>query len=317
MAVIPLNKLLIFTKDADKYAALIEAAALPQLEITATTDLTAAAELVADCNILLAEPPLANEILDSAERLKWMQSNWAGIDSLCQQGLRRDYQLTTVKDIFGALISEYVMTYLFALERRIFDMRSNQLKKRWQPKPYRLSADITLGIIGLGSIGRHVAETARQFGIRVTGLNRTGNACAGVETVYTQDRLAEFLAEPDYIVLALPYTELTRHFVNADVLQMMKSTAVLMNVGRGSVVDEKDLVTALQTGVIGAAVLDVFETEPLPAQSPLWTMPNVYITPHFAAASFPEDVVEIFIDNYHRFLQSEPLLHLINFERGY
>jgi len=215
------------------------------------------------------------------------------------------------------LISEYVMTYLFALERRVFDMRENQLQKRWQPKPYRLSADLTLGIIGLGSIGRHVAETARRFGIRVTGLNRSGEACAGVETVYTQDRLAEFLAEPDYIVLALPYTANTRHFVNQDVLSMMKPTSVLMNVGRGSVVNEADLVKALETGVIGAAVLDVFETEPLPEQSPLWSMPNVYITPHFAAASFPEDVVGIFIDNYQRFIEREPLSHLIDFERGY
>lgn len=312
-----MNKLLILTKDAEKYAALIETADLPQLEILATTDLADAAELVADCNILLAEPPMASEILNSAGRLEWMQSNWAGIDALCRDGLRRNYQLTTVKDIFGPLISEYVMTYLFALERRIFDMRTNQLKKHWQPKPYRLSAEITLGIIGLGSIGRHVAETAQRFGIRVIGLNRSGAACAGVDTVYTQEGLADFLAEPDYVVLALPSTAKTRHFVNAEVLSMMKSTSVLMNVGRGSVVNEADLVTALDTGVIGAAVLDVFETEPLPVQSPLWSMPNVYITPHFAAASFPEDVIGIFVDNYQRFLEHEPLMHLIDFERGY
>lgn len=312
-----MNKLLILTKDAEKYAALIETADLPQLEIFATTDLADAAGLVADCNILLAEPPMASEILNSAGRLEWMQSNWAGIDALCRDGLRRNYQLTTVKDIFGPLISEYVMTYLFALERRIFDMRTNQLQKHWQPKPYRLSSDITLGIVGLGSIGRHVAETARRFGIRVTGLNRTGAACECVETVYTQEHLADFLAELDYVVLALPSTAKTRHFVNAEVLSMMKSTSVLMNVGRGSAVNEDDLVTALDTGVIGAAVLDVFETEPLPVQSPLWSMPNVYITPHFAAASFPEDVIGIFVDNYQRFLEHEPLMHLIDFERGY
>lgn len=312
-----MNRLLILAQDATAYTPLVEAAGLGQLEIVAATRQGKALALVADCNIILGEPPLIAAVLASANRLEWVQSSWAGVDRLCRAELRRDYVLTGVKDIFGALISEYVMTYLFALERRIFTMRTNQLQKRWQPRPYRLAKDITVGIIGLGSIGRHVARTARGFGIRVTGLNRSGRPCDGVEEVYSRENLSQFLAEPDYLVLTLPDTPQTRHFINADVLAMMKSSVVLINVGRGSVINETDLVTALQQGQIGAAVLDVFETEPLPEDSPLWHLPNVYVTPHFAAVSFPQDVVNIFVENYHRFSQQESLLHQIDFERGY
>lgn len=312
-----MNKLLILTQDAEKYAPQVELVGLSQLEIVHASEIEAAAQLAVDCNIILGEPPLVSEILNSAGKLEWVQSSWAGIDRLCHPGMRRDYVLTGVKGIFGALISEYVLSYLFALERRIFDMRANQLEKHWRPLPYRLLKEINLGIVGLGSIGQYLAHTAGQLGIRVTGLNRSGQDCAAVEQVYTADRLAAFLANLDYIVLTLPETPATRHFVNADVLGMMKPSAVLINVGRGSIVNEKDLVAALQQGAIGAAVLDVFASEPLPQGSALWGMPNVYVTPHSAAASFPEDVISIFCENYLRFLRRETLLHQIDFELGY
>jgi len=225
--------------------------------------------------------------------------------------------LTGVKDIFGALITEYVMAYVFALERNMFAMREDQAHKSWNPRPYRPAKDITLGIIGLGSIGQQLAKTAAGFGFRVIGLNRSGKACDAVEKTYTETKLAAFLAEPDYLVLTLPDTPKTRHFINSDSLAMMKSSAVLINVGRGSIINEDDLVNALQQQQIAGAVLDVFETEPLPGDSLLWELPNVYVTPHVAAASFPQDVVEIFVENYGRFNSGEPLLHLIDFERGY
>lgn len=312
-----MNKLLILTPDAEKYLPLIEAAGLPQLRVFCATETEGASDLIASCNIFLAEPRLASTILESASQLKWLQSTWAGVDSLCQAGIRRDYVLTGLKDIFGPLISEYVMGYLFALERHVFKMQSNQLDKRWQPLPYRPSGKISLGIVGLGSIGRQVARAARLFGIPVIGLNRSGKPCSEVQEVFTADNLAGFLETPDYLVITLPDTQETRHFIDADFLKMMKSSAVLINVGRGNVVNENDLAQALESGVIGGAVLDVFETEPLPGESPLWSLPNVYITPHVAAVSFPEDVVRIFSENYSRFLQDESLLNLIDFERGY
>jgi len=312
-----MNRLLILAEDADKYSALVEAASLPQLDIVAASGPEEALPLVTGCNIILGEPGLIDAVLSAANQLEWVQSSWAGVDRLCHSDLRQDYVLTGVKGIFGALISEYVMTYLFALERRIFDMHGNQFEKRWQPMPYRLAKDVTLGIVGLGSIGRHIARVAQCYGLRVIGLNRSGKSCDGVEKVFTSENQDQFLAQSDYVVLTLPDTPQTRHFVNADILAMMKSSATLINVGRGSIINEPDLVTALQQGQIASAVLDVFETEPLPADSLLWSLPNVYVTPHIAAASFPEDVVAIFVDNYDRFIQQRPLMHVIDFERGY
>jgi phosphoglycerate dehydrogenase-like enzyme len=311
------NRLLILSVDAAKYHTLIKAADLPQLDIRSARDVASAKQVIADCNIIIGDPPLLAEVISSAEKLQWLQSSWAGVDQLCRPGLRRDYVLTGVKGIFGPLISEYVMTYLFALERRVFAMRNNQLEKHWKPFSYRASREITLGIIGLGSIGSQLAQTARHFGIRVTGLNRSGKPCDDVEKVYTADELSVFLETPDYVVLTLPDTRQTRHFINADVLKMMKPSTVLINVGRGSIINEDHLVDALHNGVIGGAVLDVFESEPLVQDNPLWQMPNVYVTPHNAAISFPEDVVEIFAGNYHRFLQQETLLNVVNFDLGY
>ena len=296
---------------------MIEAANLPQLKIVAASGAEEALSLVTDCNIILGEPGLIDAVLSAANQLEWLQSSWAGVDLLCHSDLRQDYVLTGVKGIFGSLISEYVMTYLFALERRIFDMRDNQLEKHWQPMPYRLAKDVTLGIVGLGSIGRHVAQVAQCYGLRIIGLNRGGKPCDGVEKVFTSENQDQFLAQSDYVVLTLPDTPQTRHFINADMLAMMKSSATLINVGRGSIINEPDLVTALQQGQIASAVLDVFETEPLPKDSLLWSLPNVFVTPHFAAASFPEDVVAIFVENYDRFIQHKPLMHVIDFKRGY
>jgi phosphoglycerate dehydrogenase-like enzyme len=203
------------------------------------------------------------------------------------------------------------------LERRVMEMRANQLKKIWQPLNYRLSKDISMGIIGLGSIGRCLARTARHFGISVSGLNRSGKPCDDVGVVYTRDSIADFLATVDYVVVTLPDTADSRNFIDAGALSMMKSSAVLINVGRGPVVSEPDLVHALRQGIIGGAVLDVFAAEPLPVDSPLWAMPNVFITPHNAAVSFAEDIVAIFEQNYRRFVRQEPLRHLIDFEAGY
>jgi len=312
-----LNKLLILSAEAEKYYSLIREADLQQLEIKAASDTDSARELIAGCNIVLGDPPLLSEVLASANSLAWMQSAWAGVEQLCRPGLRRDYVLTNAKGIFGPQISEYVMTYLFAFERRVFSMRSNQLNQRWKPLEYRPAKEITLGIIGLGSIGRELALTARNFGIRVIGLNRSGKPSEEVDTVYTVEDLADFLKEPDYVVLTLPATAQTKHLIHADMLKLMKPSAVLINVGRGNSINEADLVWALNEGVIGGAVLDVFDKEPLARDSQLWKLDNVFITPHTSAISFPADIGDIFIGNYHRFVQRNPLRHVVDFELGY
>lgn len=312
-----MNYLLILAADAKKYQTIIKAANLQNLEIRVARDLASARGLIDGCNIILGEPSLVSKVLAFTGPLHWVQSTWAGVDRLCAPGLRRDYVLTGVKDVFGPLISEYVMTYLFALERQVFSMRTNQSNRNWQALPYRPARDIKLGIVGLGSIGRHLAHTARFFGLQVTGLNRSGRSCDDVERVYTAKHLAGFLNELDYVVLTLPDTPGTRQLFDAGVFRLMKPSAVLMNVGRGSIVNEEDLAAALHDGIIGAAVLDVFANEPLPVDSPLWQMPGVYVTPHNAATSFTEDIVGVFVSNYQRFLHNKDLKYVIDFDLGY
>ncbi|MCW8925769.1 MAG: D-2-hydroxyacid dehydrogenase [Xanthomonadales bacterium] len=313
----PANKLLILSANGADYADLVEAANLPGLEILAAVNTDHAAHHLCECNIILGDPRMVSEVLDRAPRLEWVQSMWAGVESLCVDGLRRDYVLTGVKDVFGSQMTEYVIAYLFGLERGVFQVRKNQLQRRWQQIPYRHSRDITVGMIGLGSIGRHIAGELRQLGLRVTGLSRTGAACDEVEAVFDHEGMEAFLSEPDYLVLSLPDTTHTKGFIDAGKLRMMKPTAVLINVGRGNTIVERDLVEALRDGIVGGAVLDVFEKEPLDKDSPLWEMPNVFVTPHHAALSFPEDISEIFIRNYHRFVRREPLLHVVDFDEGY
>jgi phosphoglycerate dehydrogenase-like enzyme len=310
------NRLLILSAEAAAYHRLIRPADLQHLDIHLATDAQAAAPLVSACNIILGDPPLVGEVLQKAASLQWVQSTWAGVDALCRQGQRRDYVLTGARDVFGPQMSEYMICYLLMLERRVPEMLQNQRQKRWKPFRYRPAGEITLGIIGLGSIGAQLAKTARHFGIRVIGMNRTGKACEHVDKVYTQDD-GEFFRRPDYIISTLPDTRETRRFLNADRFALMKPSAVLMNVGRGASVNEQHLVEALRKGVIGGAVLDVFEQEPLPQDSPLWSLPNVYVTPHIAALSFPSDIAAIFIGNYHRFLRGQPLRHTIDFGAGY
>jgi len=311
------NKLLVLSEDASDYALLLADADLPQLEVTMAIDVESAAAQIAGCNIILGNPQLVSAVLGLADNLEWVQSSWAGVNLLCKPDLRKDYVLTGVKDVFGPPMSEYVFGYLFAFERRVFSMRSNQLDRRWEPLPYRPASEISLGIVGLGSIGRHLARTARHFGIRVTGMSRSGRPCDDVDRVYTPEDSTEFFSGLDYVVIVLPDTTETRDFINTETFGMMKDSTVLINVGRGNAVNEPDLVRALRQGGIGGAVLDVFAEEPLAQDSPLWTLPNVYITPHNAATSFPKNIAGIFAENYHRFLRNESLLYKVDFELGY
>ena len=267
--------------------------------------------------VALAKPALLAQVINDMPNLRWVQSTFAGVDPLLREGLRRDYRLTGVKDVFGPLMSEYVFGQIIALERQFEALRAAQRERRWQPRPYRGLTGLTLGVAGLGSIGRHIAATGRHFGMRVLGYRRRPGEVEGVERVYAGDQFRAFLAEPDYVVLILPATAESRHLVDSAALAAMRPEAWLINVGRGAVVDEAALAEALRRGRIGGAVLDVFEQEPLPAESPLWGLDDCIVTPHVAAESFPSDIVAIFLENWRRYRAGETLQHGIDFERGY
>ena len=311
------NKLLILSEDSKLYAEMITELDFYDLDFIACDTVEDAKKYLEDCNIILGEPARIASVLDAAKKLQWIQSTWAGTDALLSPTQRTDYVLTGVKDVFGSQISEYVFAYILALERNIFEVYGNQKDRVWKKIPYEGLYDRLIGICGLGSIGRHIAKIAGNFGMKVWGYKRTYEEVAEVDRVFGETDFREFLAKPDYIIITLPDTPKTFHLFDYDVFLAMKNSSVLINVGRGSVVNENSLIRALEEKLIGGAILDVFEKEPLPQESPLWSLPNVIITPHNSATSFPKDIIKIFTENYHRFVEKKPFQHVIEFSRGY
>jgi phosphoglycerate dehydrogenase-like enzyme len=312
------NRLLILSRSAAVYAGLIKDLRLPDLEIAACKTAGEASAYVDRCTIILGEPSRIARVVEGAKALKWVQSTFAGVEELLRTGgARSDYILTGVKGVFGPFMSEYVVGYLLALERHFFAAYRNQQDRTWRRLPYKSLRGRLIGICGFGSIGRHLARTADHFGLRVWGYKRTAETVPEAERVFTGPEFDEFLSQPDYIVNTLPSTPATVRLFDDAAFRAMKTTAVLINIGRGDAVVEEALIRALQQGLIGGAVLDVFEKEPLPESSPLWTLPNVVITPHNSGFSFPGDIVALFAENYRRFSKGDSLLHRVDFERGY
>ncbi|MFM4702948.1 D-2-hydroxyacid dehydrogenase [Aeromonas bivalvium] len=309
--------LLLLSQDNAHYQRLLQAARLPHLRILRADTPAEAESLIGEAHILLAEPARAKPLLAKASRLSWLQSSYAGVDVLLDSRCRRDYQLTNVRGIFGPLMSEYVFGQLLSLTRQLPRYREQQAQRIWQSHPYQGLKGKTLLILGTGSIGQHIAQTGRHFGMRVLGVSRSGHERAGFDEVYQLAALNRLLGQSDVVVSVLPATRETHHLFTRERFAHFKPQSILFNVGRGSAVHTQDLLDALAAGKLAHAVLDVFEQEPLPGDSPLWSTPNLTLTPHNSAYSFPEDVAQIFVRNYIRFLDGQPLDGRIDFDKGY
>ena len=303
------HKLLILAQDKKKYHALIEEA---QLDGLAIIDQPAD-----DVDIVLGEPSLIKAALASLPALGWAQSIWAGIEPLVGPASRRDYILTNARGVFGELMSEYVMGYLLAHERKIFQRHEAQMNKQWEDSDTGTLRGKTIGLLGVGSIGAEVALTAKFFGMNVRGYTRDSETSAHVDSYFHGEDLLKFANGLDYLVNILPNTNDTRKIINADLLNVLPSHALVINVGRGPAVDESALLDALNQNKIAGAVLDVFEQEPLPKDHPFWTTPNLLMTFHTAAPSLAEDITNIFIENYELLLEGKPLKYRVDFEKGY
>jgi phosphoglycerate dehydrogenase-like enzyme len=312
-----LNNLIILSKNADEYCSLLEAEHLPDLNIIKTATNPDQIASGSPCNILLGDTTLVSLVLHKLPQLRWVQTTWAGVEPLLKQGLRRDYQLTNARTVFGPLMSEYVFAYLLLHERRILQRYEAQKNKVWDASITGSLRGKTIGLLGVGSIAVHLASTAKQFGMRVRGYSRSSRGCKDVDQYFHSADLKEFVIGLDYLVNSLPNTQETRHLVNSEMLGWLPSHAVFVNVGRGSTVDESALATALSKGLIAGAVLDVFEQEPLPKEHVFWKTPNLFITSHTSAPSLPIDLALLFIENYYRYSQNLPLHYLVDFDRGY
>jgi phosphoglycerate dehydrogenase-like enzyme len=276
-----------------------------------------AAARASQFDVALGEPSLIAQLLPRMTALRWAQATWAGVEPLLNPSLRRDYVLTNARGVFGGMMSEYVFAYLLAHQRRLLEKLAAQRAGRWDPSPSGTLRGKQLGLLGVGTIGAAVARTAKHFGMRVKGYTRASEGCADVDAYFHGDDCARFASDLDYLVGVMPATAGTRHVVNEAFLAALPARAVFVNPGRGGVVDEAALAAALQEGRLAAAVLDVFQEEPLPPDHIFWRLPNVIITSHTAAVSLPPDIAPVFIDNYRRLVRGEPLRYQVDFEQGY
>lgn len=265
---------------------------------------------------------MPREAVQHAPRLRWIHSTAAGVDQLLYpEVLDREIMVTTSSGIHHSLV-EHVLAVLLALTRRLHIAMRNQIQHRWERSQRIMGDEIagqTLGILGLGAIGTELATKADALGMRVIGTKRTPAQIPGVERVLPPAGLAEVLRAADAVVIALPLTPATRGLIGERELRAMKSTAVLINVGRGPIVQEPALVQALREQWIAGAALDVFEVEPLPADSPFYAMENVIVTPHVSGTSpyYMDRAVPVFSENLASYLQGRPLRNLVDKGRGY
>jgi D-2-hydroxyacid dehydrogenase (NADP+) len=247
--------------------------------------------------------------LRDAPRLSWLHTFSAGVDHPWFQALRKQgIRLTTSSGAHAAPIAHTVMLYLLALTRGLPAWLDAQRRSAWERHPLRDLQGLVMGVVGLGPIGLEVARLGAALRMRVVGVRRRPRGDEPCET-WPLARLDELIAKADALVLALPLTDETHHLLDARRIALIKPSALLVNVGRGALVDEPALAVALASGRLGGAGLDVFEVEPLPQGSPLWSLPNVIVTPHNSGDT-PGNLdraTEIFLDNLARFGRGEPL----------
>lgn len=277
----------------------------------------------------------------AAPNLRWVQCHYAGIDSLVNHPIwDSGVVITSASGIHSTIIAQYVFTQILFWAGRVptwieKQSLSNWSKNRWDDYLPSALRDQTIGILGYGSIGREIARIAKTgFGMQVLAtkfdakrLEDDGFILPGsgdpsgemVDRIYPWAATKSMVTECDYVIVTVPLTADTRNMVDEGLLRAMKPTGVLINIARGEIVNQGDLIKALNRNWIGAAGLDVFETEPLPADSPLWKMKNVLITPHISGfnPNYDDLVTDVFVENLRRYLAGEPLLNVVNRERGY
>ncbi len=274
----------------------------------------ASGEVPAGAEILLADPGLVAGRLHSVAGLRWVQSTWAGVDALTSTSLPEGVILTRAVGVFGPQMAEFVFGHLLAFTQHVPDRIAD---RTWNPVPPDRLAGSTIGIVGTGSIGTHLAAVAAALGLRTIGFNRSGSPVVGFERVEVASRLPECAPDIDHLVVGLPATAETRSLIGSAVLERIGPGATLVNVGRGATVDLDAVRSALDGGRLSWAVLDVTDPEPLPTPHPLWSHERCVVTSHTAAVSRPSDIVGLFEDNLARFRRREPLRGRVDLERGY
>ncbi len=252
--------------------------------------------------------------------LRWVQTMAAGGGAQVKAAKLSDDELsrvvfTTSAGVHGGTLAEFALFGVLAGAKDLFRLQSLQRAREWPGRwAMKEISEQTVLIVGLGGIGSETARLLKAFGATVLGVKRTAEPVDHVDEVHTDAALPDLIARADAMVITLPGTDATTRLINRELLAAAKPGLVVVNVGRGTVVDEPALVDALRSGIVSSAYLDVFATEPLPADSPLWSMPNVLVSPHTAALSLAEDrrIAELFADNLRRYLDGSPLRNVVD-----
>ena len=309
------------TLSADELAR-IQALA-PDMRLLVTTDRQAIEDALATIEIAVKQFPQA--LMPQAPHLRWFQQWGAGADWLLDhpEVAASALMVTTGSGVHAIPISEHILAYLFAFARALPQAIRGQTQRVWQQPEWSRIFELagkTMVLIGVGAIGERTALMANGLGMRVLGVRQNADVSTpGVEAMFAPEALLEVLPQADFVVITAPLTEATRGLIGEAELQAMKTTAYIVNIGRGGVIDEPALVRALQAGRLAGAGLDVFASEPLPPDSPLWAMENVIITGHYAGATpiYDERAMAIFLDNLRRYRAGEPLRNVVDKALGY
>jgi D-2-hydroxyacid dehydrogenase (NADP+) len=268
------------------------------------------------------------DLVPSLTRLQWVQVPAAGVGHLLSdEVIASPIVVTSARGVRARAIAEHVMGVTLAIARQLHTAIRRQVSHTWaldeieESRAIRTLKGARMGIIGLGSIGAEIASIAGPFGMRVSGIRKRVDQPLppGVEEVMSPEQLNELLSKSDVVVLSAPLTRETRAFIGHDALNHVKRGALLVNIGRGKLVDDEAVVAALQDGRLGGAALDVFTDEPLEPSSPYWDLPNVIVTPHMSGGmeDYWTPLVGLFADNLRRFEEGKPLVNVVDKRAGY
>jgi phosphoglycerate dehydrogenase-like enzyme len=317
-------KLLVFPPvEAERLAEIVHAAG--DMSVVNARDEAEALEQIVDADAFFGK--ITPHLLERARKLRWVQTPTASLEHYLFDALiEHPCVLSNMRGLFSDVIADHVMGFVLCFARNFHLYRDRQREHQWEPvggeagrsdfvagpafvseidRHHLHLSDCTLGVVGVGNIGSEICRRAAAFGMRILGVDpRCREVPGALPEVWPTTRLLDLLRESDFVVIAAPHTPETFKLFRRDKFEAMKSTAYLINIGRGAIVDLDDLAGALQAGEIAGAALDVFEIEPLPRDSPLWSMPNVIITPHIAAASthIAERHLQTLLENVRRFV---------------
>lgn len=303
-------------REAQKYASLIRNTC-KNLVIDVCTTEKEVSQKISRANVIFAWR-FPTEYIASAKNLLWIQSMGAGVEHyVSSPHIPPHIPICSVKGVFGPWMSEYIFGYLLYFLKDMRRIIENKKNRKWKPFVVNRLKGKILGIIGLGSIGKVIAQRAKNFEMEVYGLDITKQKPSFVDKLFSPDKLHPFLSMIDFLILVTPLTHATRGMIGIKELKSMKPSSYLINICRGPVVQEKALIRALREKWIAGAILDVFEREPLPPENELWNFENVIITPHISGPSIPEEIVQNFEENLERFREGKKFIGLVDRNRGY